>query len=268
MPTTEDQEPVERDMDACYRMAGFADEHLQRLGDIPNLDAAQNALRKFWLEDQKVITTFSEEFVGVTYATMLSEIAYSVLLADNPEKTLREKLVSSIYHLARYLVLAIPPEPLEDWTGLRLQAEGITGELSRLIPELAEACRDLPNWKLFDNSEQLDDSELHSPGFTVELDEMTRYWYARYHVLHSLSKLYESPDPTTDGWPAEVIRASCSMWEYTYRELLGMAPVQFEPIRSIVYLRGHKKLAMAAAGANDLRQAWVDAVLAITKPKP
>jgi hypothetical protein len=247
MQRTETIDLTKLEHDPCYRMAGFADEHMLRLGDIPHLEAAQEMLWDFWLENLDAQDAFGEESVGVTYAMMLSEITHTVLLAENPFLALRKKLVSSVYHLARYLVLTIPLEPEKTDTDSRRPDIGVTGELSSFVPNIVEACDDLRNWELLTYRDTV------SSDIAAELNQRQLYWTARYQIFRHLIRLYERNTPEAANWLTPALEGSCSMWEHTYRELLGLKPALRGGRSEKLYVYYSSLLSRAAAGvANPL----------------
>jgi hypothetical protein len=202
-------------------MAELVREQLLKSGAIPNLDEAEDALIEYWMEDDDVLAFFPTEYVVTTYGTLLTEIAYSVLLADNPEEALREKLSHCIFHFARYLVFIIRPEPHED--DLRNPGIGITGALGPHVLKVAQAMGTQGD-RLFDT---LVESKADAD---TELKAMHLYWFSKLATLEALASVY-GMEEIVENWKPIVLRAACSLWEYAYREAISLPPALDEKFR-------------------------------------
>lgn len=159
----------------------------------------------------------------------------------------RDRLVSNVVQMAQFYVVAMPPAPEHDPTGLRGET-GITGELQAHICQIY-AASPLIDLRYLENPSELELIELTHLYSNISCLFSTSWNYVRLK-LEGINK----PD-----WYKDFVKIQCAYEEDYFRKLLGlpsllerdhvwgdMAPLLFSTFQFI-----------AASGVSDPYKEWL-----------
>lgn len=206
-------------------------------------------LKGFWVEQDDVRKNFDRESVLFVYESLLRELVNSVLRQPDPEMALRGKLVDVSYTLGCYISLMFPPEPAADPTRMRNPKIGTTGTLRPYALELVKAYEGIPGHELIN-------AEASTLGMVDDyiLFECL-YWMATFNTLSKMRKVLDKVS-SPRAWESMALEVSCSMWEQTHREAIGLPYPLEADITDRLYRRHSNLLQIIRSGAPDPLAAW------------